>query len=76
MHRSICNDDQSPRDYGKASDIEPVGLGIEAKSAQDGCARHLDVEAVLVIDQSEEGDLVDNEGFEAVVEYRQLGDRQ
>lgn len=76
MHRCICNDDQSPRDHSKPNDIEPVGLGIEAEGAQNGCTRHLDVEAVLVIDQSKEGDLVDNEGLEAVVEYRQLDNRQ
>lgn len=76
MHCCICNDDQSPRDHSKPGDIEPVGLGVEAKGTQDGCAGHLDVQAVLVIDQSQEGDLVDNEGLEAVVEYRQLDSRQ
>lgn len=76
MHRCICNDDQSPRDHGKANHIEPVGLGIEAEGTQNGCTWHFNVQAVLVIDQSKEGDLVDNEGLKAVVEYRQLDNRQ
>lgn len=72
MHSCVCDDDKSSRDNREANDVEPVGLGIEAKGAQDGCARNLNVEAVLMVDQSKESDLVDNESLEAVVENRQL----
>lgn len=72
MHSSICDDDKGSGDDREANDVEPVSLGIKAKSAQDGCARNLNVEAVLMVDQSKEGDLVDNESLEAIVENRQL----
>lgn len=69
MHRSVRNDDKCAGDHGETDNIVPIGKGIKAKCAQDRCARHFDIQAVLVVNQSEEGNLVDNQGFKAIVEY-------
>lgn len=72
MHSHIGDHDESPRENGKTNDIFPQSKVVESKCTQDRCARHLDVEAVFVIDESKEGDFVDNETFETVVEDREL----
>lgn len=68
MHRSICNDDKDPGDYGEANHIVPESKGVETEGAQDRGSRNFNVQAILVVDQGEEGDLVDNKGFKAIVE--------
>lgn len=68
MHRCICNDNKGAGDHGQTRNIVPVGQSVEPKGTQDRCTRHLDVETIFVIDQSEEGDLVYNEGLESIME--------
>ena len=46
---------------------------LEAKSAEDGRSWYLDIETVLVIDQSQVLDFVDNETLKAVMENGELG---
>lgn len=72
MHRCICNDNEGRRDHSQARDIVPIGQGIKPKGTKNRCTRHLNVKAVLVINQGKEGDLIDNEGLEPVVENREL----
>lgn len=72
MHRCICNDNEGPGDHGQPCNIVPVRQSIETKGTQDRCTRHLDIQAIFVIDQGKESYLIDNEGFESVMENRQL----
>lgn len=75
MHRCICNDNKGPGEHGQTRNIVPIGQSVESKGTQDRCTRYLDVETIFVIDQGEEGDLVDNEGFKSIVEDRELNPR-
>lgn len=72
MHRPVCNDDERSRNHGEANDIVPVRLRVEAEGTQDRSSGHFNVQPVLVVDQGEEGHLIDDEGLEAVVEDGQL----
>jgi hypothetical protein len=67
MHRCVCNDDEGSRDHGQPGDVERVRLRVEAKSAQNRGTRYFNIQTVLVVDQGKEGDLVNDEGLEAVV---------
>lgn len=68
MHRAVCNDDKGPRNHSKADHIMPISKGVEAKCAQDGGSGNLDVKTIFVVNQGEEGDLVNNKSFEAIME--------
>ena len=68
MHSQIGDQDESPGEDAETDDIFPQRQVVEAESTQDGRAGDFDVETVLVIDEGEEGDFVDDETFEAVVE--------
>lgn len=72
MHGSVRHDDKYTREYSKADYIRPKCEGIDAKSAEDRCARDLDIEAIFVVDESEICNLIDAESFEAIVKYREL----
>lgn len=72
MHRSVRNDDESARKDGEANDIGPEGERVEAKGREDGGSGDFNVEAIFVVDEGEVFDFVDNEAFEAVMEYRKL----
>lgn len=72
MHRPVRNDDERSRNHGEANDIVPVRLRVEAEGTQDRSSGHFNVQPVLVVDQGEEGHLIDDEGLEAVVEDGQL----
>lgn len=72
MHRSVRNDDESAGKDGEANYIGPEGKGVEAKGREDGGSRDFNVEAVFVVDEGEVFDFVDNQAFEAVMEYRKL----
>jgi hypothetical protein len=50
--------------------IPPQRLHIEAEARQDSRARDFDIKPVLVVDEREVFDLVNNEAFKGVVEYR------
>lgn len=68
MHRSVCNDDKGPRNHSKANHIVPESKGVETECAQDRGSGNLNVQAILVVNQGEEGDLVNDEGFKAIME--------
>ena len=68
VHRSVCNDDKGPRNHSEANHIVPESKRVEAECAQDRGSGDFDVQAILVVNQSQEGDLVDNQGFEAIME--------
>lgn len=68
MHCSVCDDDKGPGDYSEANHIVPESKGVETEGAQDRGSRNLNVQAILVVNQGEEGDLVNNKGFKAVME--------
>jgi hypothetical protein len=68
VHRSVCNDDKGPGDYSEANHVVPESKGVETEGTQDRGSRNLNVQAILVVNQGEEGDLVDNKGFKAIVE--------
>ena len=72
MHGDIGDHDERPGEDTQTNDIFPQSQIVESKSAQDGCAGHFNVQAVFVIDESEEGNFVDDKTFEAVVEDREL----
>ena len=50
MHRTISNHNESSRKDGQANNIIPQSAIVKAESAENGCARNLDIEAVLVVD--------------------------
>jgi hypothetical protein len=68
MHRSVCNDDKGPRKHSEANHIVPVSKGVETKGAQDRGSGNFNVQAILVVNQGQEGDLVNNKGLEAIME--------
>jgi hypothetical protein len=68
MHRSVCNDDKGPRDHSEANHIVPISKGVESEGTQDRGSGNFNVQAVLVVNQREEGDLVNNKSFKAIVE--------
>ena len=68
MHRSVCNDNKGSRDHGKADNVVPISKGIEAKCTENRGARYFDVQAILVINQGEESDLVNDESFKPIME--------
>lgn len=72
MHGSVCNENERPRDHCEADDITPQRQGVEAKGTEDRRPGDFDVQPVLVVDQSEEGHLVDDQGLETIVEDGQL----
>jgi hypothetical protein len=65
------------RQYNKGTPVDPQTntippqrLHIEAEARQDSRARDFDIKAVLVVDKREVLNLVNNEAFKRVVEYR------
>lgn len=70
MHSRIRQNDERTAIHSQPNTISPERLHIEAKAAQDGGARHFDIEAVFVVDEREVFDFVNDEAFESVVEYR------
>lgn len=68
MHRSVCDDDKRPGDYSETNRIVPESKRVETEGAQDRGSGNLNIQAILVVDQGEEGDLVNNKGFKAIVE--------
>jgi hypothetical protein len=68
VHRSVCNDDKGPGNHGKANHIVPISKGVETEGTQDRGSRNFNVQAVLVVNQGEEGDLIDDKSFKAIVE--------
>lgn len=72
MHSDVGDHNKGPGEDGETDDILPQGEVVEPKSTQDRSARHFDVETVFVVDERQEGDFVDDETFETVVEDREL----
>jgi hypothetical protein len=72
MHRSVCNDDKGPRNHSEANNIVPISKSVETECTQDRGSGNFNVQAILVVDQGEEGDFVNNKSFEAIMEDRQL----
>ena len=72
MHGEIGDYNESPGENTETDDIFPQGQIVESKRTQDGGAGDFNVQTVFVIDESEEGDFVDDKTFEAVVEDREL----
>lgn len=72
MHGSIGNHDESPGKDGQTHDIVPIGESVETKSAQNRSTGYLNIQAILVIDQCQESDLVDDKGLKTVVEDGEL----
>lgn len=68
MHRSVCNNQEGTGNHRKADDVGPVRECIEPKGAQNRCTGYFYIQAIFVVDQSEEGHLVDNESLETIVE--------
>ncbi len=70
MHSAVCDDNKGAREDGQPNYILPHGQVVKSKCAQNGRTRDLDIEAVFMIDQSQVGGFVDDERFEAIMEYR------
>lgn len=68
MHRSVCNNDKGPGNHSKANHIVPISKGVETEGTQDRGSGNFNVQAILVVNQGEEGDLVNNKSFEAIME--------
>ena len=72
VHSGIRNDNESSRENSEADHIRPQSTVIEAERAEDRGAGYFDIQTIFVIDEGKVFDLVDNQSFESVVEYRQL----
>ena len=72
MHGRIGNHDKGGAEHSQSDRVGPQGLGVEAKRAQNGSARHFNVKAVLVVNQAERHDLVDNQALKGIVEDGKL----
>ena len=70
MHRGISQHNENTSKDRQLDDIWPQRQRIKAKRAQDGRTGDGDVEPVFLVHERQEGDLVDNQGFEGVVEDR------
>jgi hypothetical protein len=70
VHCEIGKNNKHSTVYAKANAIHPQRLHVEAKAAQDSRARDLNVETILVVDETEVLDFVDDESFKGVVKYR------
>lgn len=73
MHGGVSYYDEGSREDPEAKNVGPVCKNVETEGAQDGGAGYFDVEAVLVVDQSEIFDFVHDESFKPVMKYRKLG---
>lgn len=72
VHSSVGHDDENTRKDGEADYVAPQSERVHAKSAENRCAGDLNVEAVFTIDESQVDNLIDAEGFKAVVEDGEL----
>ena len=72
MHRDVSKHNKHSGEHCKADHIAPQSKSIDAKCTQNRCSRHLDVEAILVVNESEISDLVDAQGFKAVMKDGEL----
>jgi SPX domain protein involved in polyphosphate accumulation len=70
MHSKVRKHNKSAAIYTQTNTIPPQCLHIEAKAAQNSRAGDLDIDAVFMVNEAEVLDLVDNQAFECVVEYR------
>ena len=72
VHTSIRQHKKHRPKDPQAHRIHPQRRVIEPKRAQDRSARHLNVEPVLVVDETERADFVDDKSLEGVVEDGEL----
>ena len=73
MHGGVSYYDECSREDPEAKNVRPVCKNVKTKGTEDGSAGHFDVEAVLMVDQSEIFDFVHDESFKTVMKYRKLG---
>lgn len=71
MHSSVRQDDEDGSKNTQIPDVRPHGIIVESKGAEDGRARHRDIQSVLAVHEGKLKNLIDNKRLEAVVENRQ-----
>jgi hypothetical protein len=72
MHGGVGQNEKYSAKHAEADGVEPHVRVVEAEGAEDGGARDLDVDAVLVVAEAQRADLVDDQALEAVVEDGEL----
>ena len=72
MHRRVCQHQECGAVYSQSNRIGTEIFITEPKGAENGSTRNFNIETILLVHESELGDFIDNEPFEAVMEYRQL----
>lgn len=70
MHSSVRQDDEDGSKNTQIPDVRPHGIIVESKGAEDGRARHRDIQSVLAVHEGKLKNLIDNKRLEAVVENR------
>lgn len=72
MHAQIRNDDESSSENGQSDSISRQTLVVKAKAAEYRSPRHLNIDAVFVVDERQSLDLVDDETLKAIMKYGKL----
>lgn len=72
MHSPISQHQEHSPKNRKSNSINPQSPIIKPKRAKYRSTRHLNIQAVLVIDQTKRADFIDDQALEGVVEDRQL----
>jgi hypothetical protein len=70
MHGEIRQHNEHATIDPETDTIPPQRLHIKAKAGQDSRAGDFDIEAVFVVNEAEVLDLIDNQAFKRVMEYR------
>ena len=72
MHSHVCQHQECGTVYSQSNRIGTEVVIIESEGAEDGSTRDFNIETILLVHESELGNFIDDEPFEAVMEYRQL----